>query len=49
MLWDQIRKHMLRAENNINMETVANTCKHGDGFIGLPVLWCIENQSKLTA
>jgi hypothetical protein len=44
MFWDEIRKHMLRAENNINMETVANTCKHGDGFNGFTVgiFWVVE-------
>jgi len=34
MFWDEIRKHMLRAEDNINMETVASSCKHGDEFNG---------------
>jgi hydroxymethylglutaryl-CoA reductase len=34
MFWDEIRKHMLRAEDNINMETVASSCIHGDEFKG---------------
>jgi hypothetical protein len=34
MFWDEIRKHILRAEDNINMETVASSCKHGDEFNG---------------
>jgi len=25
-------KHMLRTEDNIKMETVASSCKHGDEF-----------------
>jgi hypothetical protein len=34
MFWDEIRKYIIRAEDNINIKMVASLCEHDDEFNG---------------